>query len=389
MRNSMKICMAAPYDIKNARSWSGTPLSLYSAMNSYDENEITTLDLSEYHNAFNVRMNALKHFDFKESVKAKHLISKFGPSAMNSLNSKLLHTHCSKKDFDVLLEFGGFQPKDSLPPYYVYTDSSHDLKLDYFTQYGYMPFGSENDSLESVKRAAENVRKIYQQAQGVFCMSQWLADSMINTTGVSPDKVHTVYAGANWHGVQIPEINSSKDICGKNEIHLLLVGVQYQLKGVDLAVDAVNLLNKGSDKTFYLHVCGINESNLHTECDYIINHGFVDKQNLTDILQQCDLFVLPSRFDCFGIAFVEAMTFGLPCIGRKICAMPEIIDEGINGELVDRDDPVQLAGLITKICNDSETYRRYSENAVKKSERFTWGKVAENIMSVIKSDILL
>ncbi len=124
--------MAAPYDIKNARSWSGTPLSLYSALNSYDDNDITTLNVSEYHNAFNTRANALRHCDLKESLKSGHLISKLGPSAMNPLNSALLHAHCNKKDYDVLFEFGGFQPKDSLPPYYVYTDSSHDVKLDYF-----------------------------------------------------------------------------------------------------------------------------------------------------------------------------------------------------------------------------------------------------------------
>ncbi len=379
----MRICMAAPYDIKNARSWSGTPLSLYSELNSYDDNDITTLNISQYHNAFNIRLNALKHCDLKESFKSRSLVSKLGPSAMNPLNSKLLFEHCNKKDFDVLLEFGGFQPKDSLPPYYVYTDSSHDLKLDYFNQYGYMPFGSENDSLESVKRAADSVRKIFQNAQGVFCMSQWLADSMVNTTGVSPDKVHTVYAGANWHGVQLSKTQHSKDIDNKTEIHLLLVGVLYKLKGVDLAVDAVNLLNKESDKTYYLHVCGLNESDLHTECDYIINHGFVGKQNLTDILQQCDLFVLPSRFDCFGIAFVEAMTFGLPCIGRKICAMPEIIDEGVNGELITSDDPKELAELISKICSDSSLYASYSASALEKSKRFNWATVAGDIVNVI------
>lgn len=375
--------MAAHYDIKNARSWSGTPLSLYSALNSYDDNDITTINVSEYHNAFNIRANALKHCDLKESLKSGHLISKLGPSAMNPLNSALLHAHCYKKDFDVLLEFGGFQPKDSLPPYYVYTDSSHDLKLDYFNQYGYMPFGSENDSLESVKRAADSVRKIFQNAQGVFCMSQWLADSMINTTGVSPDKVHTVYAGANWHGTVPPENIKPRDVEGKKEYHLLLTGVSYEGKGADIAVKAVEILNQNTNVEFFLHICGL--KSLPVESKYVVNHGFVNKTELIKIVSECDLFVLPSRFDCFGIAFVEAMAFGLPCIGRKICAMPEIIDEGVNGELVTSDDPNELAELISKICFCSSLYASYSANALEKSKKFNWEVVAGDIMKVIKN----
>ncbi|MBQ8783438.1 MAG: glycosyltransferase family 4 protein [Clostridia bacterium] len=378
----MKICMAAPYDIKDRLSWSGTPLSLYSALSDFSENEVTTLKLSDYHTQINTKINMLSHCDVKNSIKNRALTSKLGPSVMNPLNSKILRKHCNKNDYDALIEFGGFQPSDNLPPYYVYTDASHDLALDYYNQYGYLPFGSENNSVKSVKRAADYVRKIYQNAQGVLCMSQWLADSMINTTGVDPKKVHAVYAGANWHGVNLPDNIKSKNIAGNNEIHLVLTGVSYERKGVDLAIKANEILNNNSDKKFYLHICGIKTEFEHDE--FVINHGFVNKQQLIEILNKCDLFVLPSRFDCFGISFVEAMTFGLPCIGRKICAMPEIIDEGINGELISKDDPKELADLISKICLNESLYASYSENAIKKAKKFTWENVAQNIMNILR-----
>ena len=301
---------------------------------------------------------------------------------MNPVNSKNLSIHCNKKDYDILFEFGGFLPNKKLPPYYVYTDSSHDIKLDYYNEFGYFPFGTENDSYESVKRAAEYAREIYRNAQGVFCMSDWLANSMINTTGVSKEKVHTVYAGANWHGVELPTDIKAKSIEGKKEIHMLLTGVSFKGKGVDIAIDAVNILNKNSDKKYYLHVCGIKED--FEKNEYIINHGFVGKNDLINILKQCDLFVLPSRFDCFGISFVEALTFGLPCIGRKICAMPEIIDEGENGELITKDDPKELAELIAKICDNETLYKNYSERAIEKAKMFTWDAVSQRIFNVLE-----
>ena len=99
-----------------------------------------------------------------------------------------------------------------------------------------------------------------------------------------------------------------------------------------------------------------------------------------------NLFVLPSRFDCFGISFVEAMAYGLPCIGRDLCAMPEIIDAGQNGELIERDDPEDLARRIRGICEDPALYRRYSENALQKSKRFTWENVARDMLCVMQDN---
>ena len=212
-------------------------------------------------------------------------------------------------------------------------------------------------------------------------MSNWLAESMINTTGVAKEKVHTVYAGANWHGQEFSDSISAKNIFDKNEINLLITGVSYEGKGVDIAVEAVKLLNRESDIRYNLHVCGIKEP--YPKNEFVIDYGFVNKAKLVELLQLCDIFVLPSRFDCFGIAFVEAMSFGLPCVGRNICAMPEIIDRGINGELVDSDDPTELAELIAKIAAP-QNYSKYSEAAIKKSRKFTWEKVAQDITNVIR-----
>lgn len=378
----MRICMAATYDIQNSRSWSGTPYSLYSALSSIDTNEMTTLNLSQYHTAWNTKMNMLRHTDLRSSLKNRGRVSKLGLSEMNALNSSILQKRCQAKDYDVLLELGGFFSGKGMPPYYVYSDASHDLSLDYYAQYGKLPFGYSEQSLDAVRRSAEYVRKIYQNAEGVFCMSQWMANSMVHTTGVAPEKVHTVYAGANWHDVEVQFPSVPKTLEGKREIHLLLVGVSFEGKGVDLAIEAVQKLNQTSDKKFILHVCGIQTPFEHDE--YVINHGFKAKTELVKLLTQCDVFVLPSRFDCFGIAFVEAMQFGLPCVGRRICAMPEIIDEGVNGALISpQDDPNELAQCIYDICADEQRYTQYSAMAMKKAERFTWQNVATDIMNVL------
>ena len=346
----MRICMAAAFDVKNKMSWSGTPLSLYNALCGITGNEIETVSLDTMRTSQSEAAYVLKYLDIPLSIKNKGIKSKLGPSAMNPLNSSLLNKYLKSKSYDAVIEFGGFVPDKNTPPYYIYTDSSRDMEIDFYKASGTKPFGAENYSDKELENASAYVKQIYQNAAGIFCMSNYLADSLINSTHVAPDKVHVVYAGANWHGVSIPDVFYPRTIEGKKEISLLLTGVTYRGKGVDIAIEAVKRLNKKTDMKYKLHICGIKE--LDNDDPNIICHGFTDKNTLVEILKNTDLFVLPSRYDCFGISFVEAMTFGIPCIGRNIMAMPEIIDEGKNGELVTSDDPDELAELINKICTD-------------------------------------
>ena len=73
------------------------------------------------------------------------------------------------------------------------------------------------------------------------------------------------------------------------------------------------------------------------------------------------------------------------CVGRARCAMPEIIDEGENGELVHSSDPVELAEKISRICEDPALYAAYSQSAMRKAEQFTWDKTAERMLDAMRS----
>ncbi|MBQ6554523.1 MAG: hypothetical protein IJL89_04760, partial [Firmicutes bacterium] len=170
----MKICMPAAFDVKNPRSWSGTPLSLYNALSDFSGVEISTVDLSSMHNKMNETVSVIKHIDLSFSKKTGVLKSKLGPSAMNPLNSGLLNKYLKSNQFDVLIEFGGFVPGKNTPPYYVYTDSSRDMEIDFYKKTGIKPFGSENYTDEEMLNSSAYVKEIYSKAAGVFCMSDYL-----------------------------------------------------------------------------------------------------------------------------------------------------------------------------------------------------------------------
>ncbi len=80
--------------------------------------------------------------------------------------------------------------------------------------------------------------------------------------------------------------------------------------------------------------------------------GFVP--NPYPALSGASVFVLPSRFEGFPNALVEAMALGVPCVSTRCPTGPEeIISDGVDGLLVPVDDPVALAGAIDRLLGDA------------------------------------
>ncbi len=115
---------------------------------------------------------------------------------------------------------------------------------------------------------------------------------------------------------------------------------------------------------------------------------FVDRYTtagITQLYHEHDLFVMPSRFEAFGIAFIEALAHGVSIIRRSAFAMPEITHPGKNGELVHADDPAELASAIMAVLDDPAV-RRYTAQTIQDVRaRFSWSTVAENMVAYMGS----
>jgi glycosyltransferase involved in cell wall biosynthesis len=87
---------------------------------------------------------------------------------------------------------------------------------------------------------------------------------------------------------------------------------------------------------------------------------------------------MPSRSDAFGIAFLEAWAAGKPVIGANIGATPEVINENIDGYLVDFDNPHDIAEKIVKLLKKKRLRDKFgAAGKVKVSQNYTWEQVAE------------
>lgn len=98
---------------------------------------------------------------------------------------------------------------------------------------------------------------------------------------------------------------------------------------------------------------------------------FLGKQEqMEDLLPIADLFLLPSEYESFGLAALEAMAAEVPVISTNAGGLPEIIIDGICGYMSNVGDVEDMAKNAIKILKEDSVYATFKANALKQAERF-------------------
>lgn len=163
----------------------------------------------------------------------------------------------------------------------------------------------------------------------------------------------------------------------------------YQ-KGFDILLDvAQKIFQKHSDWQWI--ICGEGEDRkvleskikeCHLE-ENVILKGNV--KNINEYYSQSAMFVLTSRFEGFGLVLTEAKRMGLPCVSFRCPAGPaEIIEEGVNGYLVDCFDIETMADRINVLIEQNEKRISFSNNALVETDKFSIDNVAKQWEKLIE-----
>jgi glycosyltransferase involved in cell wall biosynthesis len=93
-----------------------------------------------------------------------------------------------------------------------------------------------------------------------------------------------------------------------------------------------------------------------------------------------DVFVLPSTAESFGIAYLEAWLCKKPVVGANIGPTRCVINEGVDGLLVNPGDPSDIAGAVINLLSDPSRRRAMGESGYEKTvSRFTWEQVTDKV----------
>lgn len=93
-------------------------------------------------------------------------------------------------------------------------------------------------------------------------------------------------------------------------------------------------------------------------------HGFVSRETLPDVYPNYDLFLTASTMETQGLVVLEAMACGLPCVGVNAFALPELIQEGRNGYVVQPGHHIDMADRVERILKDPVLYRDFSRQSL-------------------------
>lgn len=236
------------------------------------------------------------------------------------------------------------------------------------------------------------IRLGLKSASALTAISDFTARKMAAEQGVDRRKIAVIpciirdeLLNANGHGAKTGP--DSRKV-------LLTVGrlaASERLKGLDEVILALPRIAGAVPETVYM-IVGDGDDRTRLEnlvrtnnlSDRVIFAGVVSDQELVGFYKSCDVFLMPSRQEGFGIVFLEAMAFEKPVIGGNHGGTPEVIIDNETGFLVEHGDVDALAERIIALLRDPELRRRMGEAGRRRVlENYTFEPFRKNFISFL------
>lgn len=314
----MKIGYISDYDLKDRRGWSGTISNLADTISQHHE----VIPIVVNHNKIEKIMKGMDYVLSAGKRKNGYFCQHY--------NAYRLHKKINQTDCDIyfapaqseLISFG--IPKNKKLIYL--SDAVFRLMVGYY-------WSNIDSKLEQYLDYCE--ASALKRADAVIFASEWAKDGAVNFYQTDSQKIHILPFGANM----IDRYQGYKEhATDDNTIRLLLVGVEWKRKGVDIAIDCVRLLNKRQNKySSDLTIIGVDKPASQEYEPYIHILGRLNKDvpeeydRMISYYQNSDLFLLPTKAECAGIVFAEAAEYGMPSITHKTGGVESYVEDGITG----------------------------------------------------------
>lgn len=251
-------------------------------------------------------------------------------------------------------------------PHFVYTDHTH-LENLHYTANG-------KDTLYSEGWIALE-RTIYHNASLNFVRSSNVRRSMLLDYECAADKVELVYAGRN------ATVTSQKtENVDYSRPHILFVGYDWKRKGGPDLVEAFQLVLE-SFPNARLTIVGAQPDLNIPNCEVI---GPGRAADLDGYYQRASVFCMPTYREPFGIAFIEAMAARLPIVATRVGAIPDFVEEGRNGWLLEPGDIQGIADALMSLLQNPGMAGEFGENSYRiVQQRYTWDTVGKRLQECI------
>ena len=227
------------------------------------------------------------------------------------------------------------------------------------------------------QRWLDRQRRIYERASGCCATSHWVADSLGEDYGVTADRVHVVGLGRNIEREAPPQRDWSVP-------RFLFAGFDWERKRGGAVVEAFAAVRERLPEATLDLVGG------HPEiaAPGVTGHGRLplrdpeSRRRFTGLIERATCFLMPSTYEPFGIAYVDAGAAGVPSIGTTVGGAPDAVGPG--GLLVDPGDGVAALTEAMLELAEPATAQRLGALAAAHSALLTWQAVGERVLRALR-----
>ncbi len=264
---------------------------------------------------------------------------------------------------------------DSPVPSVIYTDYTASMSANH-PEAGRSPFHGM-----ALEHWLELERKAMQRARQVCVRSRAVKQSLIEDYSLPPDHITIIGGGLNLS--QLPGLPPHP---ADRPPTALFIGLDFYRKGGDLVLKAFALARESVPNAQLLFVSAGSIPSGLPLAGVKIFPPIWDREQFLSLYPQADLLVLPSRLETWGDVLLEAMAYGLPCIGVAGQPMEEIIRHEQTGLLVPPERVDALAESLTYLFTQPQLRERMGNAGRDLVARdFTWERVADRITPILES----
>jgi glycosyltransferase involved in cell wall biosynthesis len=199
---------------------------------------------------------------------------------------------------------------------------------------------------------------VFKRAKRLVTWSQWAKDSLVADYGVDPDIVSVIPPG-----IDLSTWGAKPKHAPLGNRQVLFVGADFVRKGGDTLLAAFRRAKSDGARIELDIVTKTPPIGVLEDGERVHLGLHPGDSKLRELYDAADIFAFPTRGDCSPLAIMEAMASGLPVISTKIGAIPEMLDFGKCGKLIDIDSVEQLTDALMKLSGNANMILNMSRNA--------------------------
>ncbi len=218
-------------------------------------------------------------------------------------------------------------------------------------------------------------------ADKIICVSNKTAEDAVNYYNIRKEKCVVIPNGVDTKRFKKKRHRKTNTIGFVGYVHEHK-GIHFLLRAMKLVIKYVNdaeliIVGNGNIKKF-------RNMARKLEIENSVNFtGPVSRSKLEKLYSTFDVFVMPSLYEGFGIAPLEAMASGVPIIVSDTGQLSELADR--TGFVIDPENTRQLAEKIETILQDDKLRTMLSKNCLEKAKYYEWDRIAKMTLDVYKS----